>query len=125
MPRCLIHCAFGALHIPLLVVGVPVIAAAHPMGNFAICHFARITAGRDSIRVRYIIDMAEIPTVAEKDRLDTNRDGKVSDSERVAYIRAKTTELLSQIRLKIDDEPIPLAVGSGEADLNPGAGGLQ
>ena len=47
------------------ILGAPPRAFAHPMGNFAICHYARITGGPTTIQVHYLLDMAEIPTVSE------------------------------------------------------------
>jgi ABC-type nickel/cobalt efflux system permease component RcnA len=38
-------------------------AAAHPLGNFTINHFSRIEVAGDRIYVRYVVDMAEIPTL--------------------------------------------------------------
>ena len=43
---------------------VPVAAAsAHPLGNFTINRFARVEVAGDRLYVRYVVDMAEIPTL--------------------------------------------------------------
>jgi hypothetical protein len=39
--------------------------AAHPLGNFTISHYAALEVGRTDVSVRYVIDMAEIPTFQE------------------------------------------------------------
>ena len=39
------------------------VAAAHPLGNFTINRFARVQVADDTVYVRYVVDMAEIPTV--------------------------------------------------------------
>src|SRR5437879_13461116 len=44
------------------LLGGPGPVEAHPMGNFSISHYAGLRVERDAIRVRYLIDMAEIPT---------------------------------------------------------------
>ena len=52
----------------LLMVGLIPSAAtcfAHPMGNFSINHYSKIRIGQGSIEIRYLIDMAEIPTFQE------------------------------------------------------------
>jgi hypothetical protein len=51
----------------LVVCGVLMSSAclAHPMGNFSINHYAGIRFAQDSIEMRYVIDMAEIPTFQE------------------------------------------------------------
>jgi nickel/cobalt transporter (NicO) family protein len=51
----------------LLVVAVaalawPALAAAHPLGNFTINRFSRIEVSGPRLYVRYVLDMAEIPT---------------------------------------------------------------
>ena len=38
-------------------------AAAHPLGNFTINHFSRVQVSGHRIYVRYVVDMAEIPTL--------------------------------------------------------------
>jgi nickel/cobalt exporter len=37
-------------------------ALAHPMGNFSVNHYARITPVNGGVRIRYVLDLAEIPT---------------------------------------------------------------
>ena len=44
--------------VPLLSAGL----AAHPMGNFSVNHYARIEAARTAPTVRYVLDLAEIPS---------------------------------------------------------------
>ena len=39
------------------------VAAAHPLGNFTINRFARVEVAGDTVYVRYVVDMAEIPTL--------------------------------------------------------------
>jgi nickel/cobalt exporter len=50
----------------LLVIGAalfaPAAASAHPLGNFTINRFSRIEASGHRLYVRYVLDMAEIPT---------------------------------------------------------------
>jgi nickel/cobalt transporter (NicO) family protein len=37
-------------------------AMAHPMGNFSVSHYSRIELGAHGVRIRYVLDLAEIPT---------------------------------------------------------------
>jgi nickel/cobalt exporter len=39
------------------------VASAHPLGNFTINRFARIEVAGDRLYVRYVVDLAEIPTL--------------------------------------------------------------
>jgi ABC-type nickel/cobalt efflux system permease component RcnA len=49
----------GALMVALLA---PLAAKAHPLGNFTINTFSRVQVSGERIYVRYILDLAEIPT---------------------------------------------------------------
>jgi nickel/cobalt transporter (NicO) family protein len=44
------------------VLALPVAAAAHPLGNFTINRFSRIEVADQRLYVRYVLDLAEIPT---------------------------------------------------------------
>lgn len=48
-----------------LVACLASLAAAHPLGNFSINHYTGIQIEPGGIEVRYLIDMAEIPTFQE------------------------------------------------------------
>jgi nickel/cobalt exporter len=52
-------------------LALPTLAAAHPLGNFTINRFSRIEAPGPRLYVRYVLDMAEIPTF-QAGRIDTN-----------------------------------------------------
>jgi nickel/cobalt exporter len=52
-------------------LALPTLAAAHPLGNFTINRFSRIEAPGPRLYVRYVLDMAEIPTY-QAGRIDTN-----------------------------------------------------
>ncbi len=98
---------------------------AHPMGNFAICHYTRLLAEKDRLRIRYVLDIAEIPTVAEKAKLDRDRDAKVTAAEKEAYLAEKTPELLAGLRLRLNGRAVTLREARGAVELVPGAGGLD
>jgi len=100
-------------------------AAAHPMGNFAICHYARIEADPSDVRVHYVIDMAEIPALSEKEVLDGDHSGAVSPAEKSAYLAARAAQLASGVTLTVGGTPAALTLTSSDVRLSPGAGGLQ
>src|SRR2546426_12607289 len=56
-------------------------AAAHPLGNFSINHYAALEIAPPVVYVRYIIDLAEIPTFQEIQ--ETGEIGRASCRERV------------------------------------------
>ena len=47
---------------------------AHPMGNFSVNHYSKISLGREGIKISYIIDLAEIPTYQELQRGNVTAD---------------------------------------------------
>ena len=58
----------------------PLPSSAHPMGNFSISHYAGIRVEPDYIELRYLIDMAEIPTFQE---MQQNNFAARADDQRV------------------------------------------
>ena len=52
--------ALGIAPAVAALLGAPGLARGHPMGNFAISHYAGLRVERDAIHVRYLIDLAEI-----------------------------------------------------------------
>ena len=47
------------------VIAAATACFAHPMGNFSINHYSKLSVGQKSVQVTYAIDMAEIPTFQE------------------------------------------------------------
>ena len=58
------------LALAALALLAPAAASAHPLGNFTVNHFTRIEPSGDHLYLKYVLDMAEIPTLQEKRRLD-------------------------------------------------------
>jgi ABC-type nickel/cobalt efflux system permease component RcnA len=46
----------------LTAIAAPPLASAHPLGNFTVNHFSRVEVSGPRIYVRYVLDLAEIPT---------------------------------------------------------------
>ena len=53
---------FAILTAALAALALPVAASAHPLGNFTVNRFSRIEVSGPRIYVRYVLDLAEIPT---------------------------------------------------------------
>jgi high-affinity nickel-transport protein len=49
----------------VMVMGGSATCFAHPMGNFSVNHYSKITVSQKSIEILYLVDMAEIPTYQE------------------------------------------------------------
>ena len=58
-----------AIGVALLALLAPAAASAHPLGNFTVNHFTRIEASGDHLYLRYVLDMAEIPTFQARDEV--------------------------------------------------------
>ena len=100
-------------------------AFAHPMGNFAICHDSKFTADGGILRLRYVLDFAEIPTVTDMNALDANHDRTVSDTEKTDYLAINIPEWKANLTLTVDEKPTVLEPVGSDLFLRPGAGGLQ
>ena len=95
MKRLLLLAAACYLLVPAAV------ASAHPLGNFTINRFARVEVAGDRVYVRYVVDMAEIPTLQH------------------VPIR------IGALRVTVDDRPVQLHVLRTALAHPPGAAGLH
>jgi ABC-type nickel/cobalt efflux system permease component RcnA len=109
----------------VFLVGLCHSAFAHPMGNFSVNHYSRITVEGDRIRIRYIIDLAEIPAYQELQKAGlsaTSIDPK--SAAVVSYVSARGAELARGITLTLDGKPTALCIISSDVIFPAGAGGL-
>jgi nickel/cobalt exporter len=85
-----------------LLIALPSPASGHPLGNFTVNHYTRLTIAADEVRVAYVLDMAEIPTVSERQRIDTDDDGDITTAETDAYLDDAVPRLVAGLELTID-----------------------
>lgn len=97
---------------------------AHPLGNFAICHYSGLTIGDDAVTVKYIIDMAEIPAFQEMTDIDTDQNKQIDAGERRAYLSRKVEELKKGLMLSVGEQRLSLKTVDTRLEFPPGAGGL-
>lgn len=109
----------------LVVCGCGISAVAHPLGNFTVNRFARIRIETGGVRVRYVIDMAEIPAFQESQVMDANQDGEVSSGESSNYLEKLVPRLTEGVVLTSDGERLPLRLTSKSVSMPQGAGGLK
>ena len=83
-------------------------AFAHPLGNFSINQYSRLEVETSNIKIRSVLDMAEIPTFQAKSEIDTDKDGNFSEAELNAYAEKVTPQYLSNLFLTIDSKPLEL-----------------
>lgn len=107
----------------LALVVVPV-AAAHPLGNFTINHYAGLNVSRDSVVIDYVLDMAEIPAFQEISTFDANNNGQPDSVETASYHPGQCEAIRSKLELRLEGKPVTLALNSSAIEFPPGAGGL-
>jgi ABC-type nickel/cobalt efflux system permease component RcnA len=93
----------------LAALALPALASAHPLGNFTINRFSRIEVSGPRIYVRYVLDMAEIPTY-QAGRID-----------RKAYAR----RIAANVRVTVDGKPVMLVPLRSALAHPRGAAGLR
>ncbi len=116
------HRRRGLLLLLLVFVLAAAAAFAHPMGNFSVNHYAKIGIGTRSVEIRYLVDMAEIPTFQEMRRFDITP--KADDTSASGYLDKQDRLLRAGLSLESDGQPIPLETLSRHIEFTDGAGGL-
>jgi nickel/cobalt exporter len=116
--------------VALVVVGAvgavrPHGAAAHPLGNFTVNRYSRVELTPGVARIRYVVDMAEIPAFQERPAIDANRDGRIDDGEADAYGGRLAEQLRENLRLVVDGRPVALSIDTRELSFPAGQGGLD
>ena len=99
----------AALAVVAAVLAHPPEASAHPLGNFTVNHYAGIELAGDRVYVRYVLDLAEIPTFQSGDRVRAPR---------------YPSELAHQLDLRLGGERAVLRPLTHRVAERPGAGGL-
>jgi nickel/cobalt exporter len=90
-------------------LALPALATAHPLGNFTVNRFSRIEASGPRLYVRYVLDLAEIPTF-QAGRIDAH-----------AYVR----RIARDAHLTIDGRKAELVPVRSALAHPLGAGGLH
>ncbi|HEX6723875.1 MAG TPA: sulfite exporter TauE/SafE family protein [Gaiella sp.] len=99
----------AALVVVAVVLAHPREASAHPLGNFTVNHYAGIELAGDRVFVRYVLDLAEIPTFQSGDRVRAPR---------------YPSELAHHLDLRLGGERVVLRPLAHRVSERPGAGGL-
>src|SRR5688572_10271141 len=97
-------------------------AVAHPLGNFSINQYSAIRIGKSEIELRYIVDMAEIPTFQEIQ--ENSIIPRTEDSNIESYLARKADLLRDGLTLEVNGQPLVLQAESKDIIFPPGAGGL-
>lgn len=114
----------AALAALMFALGPARSALAHPLGNFTVNHYTRIELTPEGITLRYVVDMAEIPTFQESALIDLNHDGRLDPGESAAYLKTKAEQLRQGVSLQVDGQPAALEITSESITFPAGQGGL-
>ncbi|HXX64729.1 MAG TPA: hypothetical protein VEO56_13110, partial [Bacteroidota bacterium] len=98
---------------------------AHPLGIFSVNRYASVEAGREEVRIFYVMDVAEIPSIAEIAVLDAKGDGTLDATEKDQYAKRKIQELLGHMQLTIDGKSAALRESEPALEFPEGQGGLR
>ncbi len=99
-----------ALLVLALVLVFPAAADAHPLGNFTINRYSGIELSGDRVYVHYVLDLAEIPSAQEGNRV-----------RRTDFARVAARGLV----LRLDGRRVPLRPLDAVVRASTGAAGLE
>lgn len=113
------------IFITFYVLALATVTFAHPLGNFSINQYSRLEVSKDQIKIRQVLDLAEIPTFQEASVIDTDKDGILSAAELKAYANAMTPAYINKLFLTVNGNSAAIRVANITAAAETGAGGLQ
>ena len=119
-PRRLIFIAIAFIAAHVIVP----IAAAHPLGNFTINHYAGLHVTREAVTIDYVLDMAEIPAFQEIATFDANGNGQPEADETAGYHSSQCDAIRSGLDLRVNGQPAAITLNSSAIEFPAGAGGL-
>jgi hypothetical protein len=113
----------------LAVVGVLVFpstpAAAHPSRHaFLVNQYAGLTFSPDRVRVTAALNTTEIVTRQDRQTVDADHDGTVTDAERARYSRTACAHLAAEFDVQVNGERLSWTAAPGDYRYEPGAAGL-
>ncbi len=108
----------------LLIFAFVLSATAHPLGNFTVNHYSRVEVEKSQVKLRAVLDMAEIPTFQESQKIDTDKNGTLSDEELNIYLENLTPEYIANLQLSVENQTIALHSVKQNISLPMGSGSL-
>ena len=114
--------ALATLLAVLTAVLFPLAASAHPLGNFTINRYSRIEITPERVTVRYVLDLAEIPTLQELQAVGAS--GAVDVTQRETLLRRFGALVRDGARLSLGGSAIALTQRDAALELVPGEAGL-
>jgi len=94
------------------------------LGNFSVNHYSRIEVEKSQIKLRAVLDLAEIPTFQESQTIDTDKDGSLSEEELNHYAEKISPGYISNLLLSVNKKTIELRPTAKNISLPTGSGNL-
>ena len=95
---------------------------AHPLGNFSANHYMRFDVGPRGIEMRYVMDLAEIPTFELLRDWNFDRNSPPAELERKATEQARVW--MNNLSVRLDGRPVQPILEGTSAVIADGAGNL-
>jgi nickel/cobalt exporter len=102
-----------------LAVGL---AYAHPMGNFSVSHYSRIEVQEHGASIRYVLDLAEIPTFELLQQWKNDANTSAAELDRHATEQAR--EWVRNLKIAVGGRQVPATLEHATVVLDKGAGGM-
>ncbi len=100
-------------------------AEAHPLGNFTRNTYVGFTISPGSITADHVLDLAEIPSYQERDSIDTDGNGSVSEEEADEWGKERCEVNATKIQANTDIGPVVWGLKNFSLTFPPGQGGLS
>src|SRR5580693_3456215 len=104
-----------------LFFAIAVAMSAHPMGNFSVSHYARIQVSGGGAEIRYVLDLAEIPSFQLLQQWGLNADSPRNLLD--AKAEAQAREWVRNLGLSCDGRAVSPRFEGATLAIAPGAGG--
>jgi len=125
-PKLTMRSALASAGLPIVVLLIAASGAgAHPLGNFTINHFSRVEVGRQHVKLRFVVDMAEISTIQQLGSAGVVNPNNPTQAELDLFLVRASDEYRQGLVLTIDDSLLELTKERMNILLLPGAGGLN
>lgn len=108
----------------LLLLLTPAVALAHPLGNFTVNRYSRLTVTGQQVQLVYIVDMAEIPAHQERSQIDRNGDNTIDAAEQDAYVQQLLTTLQTGLHVQVNGQAQPWTFVDADLTFPTGQAGL-
>src|SRR5580700_1960587 len=96
-------------------------AAAHPAGFTSVNRYVGLECdGSGVIHIAYLLDFAEMPSVAELDDLDANHDGTLTPGEQRTYLDRRLPPLLGAWTVRVNGAAATLRIAGSNLEVREG-----